>query len=100
MSPVTFTEGPTGRIEAFIGTQLVGLISPWRGDGTTLGKVAATYQMRLPVKGAIELNRPMTSLVGARRTLLIRLAEWHEEADATLYAPMIAALRAQAEVER
>lgn len=98
--PVTFVSTLGGRLEAFIGTQLVGFVAPYTAGGTALGRVEATCQMRLPIKGAIELPKHMTSIIAARRTLLTRLADWHAEADPVRYAGMILALRAQAEGER
>ena len=98
--PITFNPIPgTPRIEAMLGTQLVGIVSRYPYTGSSFGKVEATYQLRLPVKGAIPMAAPTASLKAAIRLLLIKLAEWHEAADAERYAEMIIALRAQAEGE-
>ena len=101
MTPVTFISDTAGKTEAFIGRRLVGFVRPWKGaPSASWNDVGAVYQLRMPVNGGIEMEKPTRTVISARRTLLHRLAEWHEDADAVLYAAMISALRIQAEGER
>ena len=105
--PVEFVSTASGSIEALIGNTLVGLIQPWPPNLTwktetvvVAGPIEATMKMLMPIQGGIEMAAPMMSIAGARRTLLHRLAEWHQSASPSLYANMITALRMQAEGER
>lgn len=98
--PITFNPVlGTPRTEAMLGDQLVGIVSRYPYSGSDFGTVQATWQMRLPVKGAIPMSKPATTMLQARKLLLLAIAQWHQEADEQRYSRMIEDLRAQAEGE-
>lgn len=97
--PVTFTETSGGKLEAFVGQMLVGIVAPYPYSGSDFGSTQATYQIRLPVKGAIPMQRPAATMEAAKRLLLTCLAKWFEESDPERFKPMIADLWKQVEME-
>ena len=95
MTPVLFVTHTSGRrIEAMLGNNIVGVIML-----IPEGRVAAYYDMRLPMEGKYKLPHPASSIVLAKRNLLIRIAEWFDAAG-PIAAPISSAIRVQAEEER
>lgn len=91
--PVVFEILPSRRQRAMMGNLCLGEIRPNVGGR----QVAAYYKLALKPGGEEQDQRPVTSVITARRNLLFRAAECF---DSSPYGVAIAeALRAQAERE-
>lgn len=100
-SPVTFAQHQDGHLEVMLGPLVVGRIFPYpehcRGT-EAMGGVGAHYSLYLFAPDSKSKMSGARSLQSARRSILFRLAESHEQVS-PLYRPMVEALLAQAEAE-
>jgi hypothetical protein len=90
--PIAFVTDHLGRTEARLGERLVGMIETWPpAQHSALDTVRAVYQIYLPIDGAVPAKRPASSMIRARRGLLLWLAVWFIEAGphcAWIYGPI------------
>lgn len=97
--PVTFAPTTSKNLAVLFGPRLIGDIVPYPKTlaSKLLGQVGAHYRYFFTNEDSETATYGATSVEQAKKQIITRLADFHEAINPELYAPMIAALREQAE---